>query len=130
MAVTPSGWPYAVPNDTLVSWPAQSQALADKLELRIPGGSGAGILPFAMATGSVSVTGNATITLPASRFTQAPLISVSVLSASGASGSSVTFGTSTTASFTTYVWSGAAASTTSRTVHWTAIQMTSSSSAG
>jgi hypothetical protein len=35
MAVTPSGWPYAVPNDTLVSWPAQSQALANKLESAI-----------------------------------------------------------------------------------------------
>lgn len=32
MASTASGWQYAVPNDTLVAWPAVSQAVADKLE--------------------------------------------------------------------------------------------------
>jgi hypothetical protein len=87
-------------------------------------------VPFAMAIGTVSVTGNATVTLPASRFTQAPLISVSVLSASGASGTSATFGTPTTSSFTVYVWTGSTASASARTVHWQATQMTSAASAG
>lgn len=32
MASTASGWQYAVPNDTLVAWPAVSQAVADKLQ--------------------------------------------------------------------------------------------------
>lgn len=32
MATTASGWPYALPNDTLVAWPAVSQAMADKLQ--------------------------------------------------------------------------------------------------
>lgn len=35
MATTASGWSYAVPNDTLVAWPAVSQAVADKLETNI-----------------------------------------------------------------------------------------------
>lgn len=35
MAATTSGWQYAVPNDTLVAWPAVSQAVADKLETNI-----------------------------------------------------------------------------------------------
>lgn len=35
MASTASGWQYAVPNDTLVAWPAVSQAVADKLELQV-----------------------------------------------------------------------------------------------
>lgn len=32
MAVTPSGWQYALPTETLLAWPAVSQAVADKLE--------------------------------------------------------------------------------------------------
>lgn len=36
MASTASGWQYAVPNDTLVAWPAVSQAVADKLETHLP----------------------------------------------------------------------------------------------
>lgn len=35
MATTASGWPYAEPNDTLVSWPTTSETLADKLETDI-----------------------------------------------------------------------------------------------
>jgi hypothetical protein len=30
---TPSGWPYALPTDPRINWPATSQALAEKLEL-------------------------------------------------------------------------------------------------
>lgn len=36
MASTASGWQYAVPNDTLVAWPAVSQAVADKLQTDLP----------------------------------------------------------------------------------------------
>jgi hypothetical protein len=36
MASTASGWQYAVPTDTLVAWPAVSQAVADKLETDLP----------------------------------------------------------------------------------------------
>jgi hypothetical protein len=40
MASTASGWQYAVPNDTLVAWPAVSQAVADKLEISLPKSAG------------------------------------------------------------------------------------------
>lgn len=33
---TPGGWPYALPTDALVQWPATSQALAEKLEAAPP----------------------------------------------------------------------------------------------
>ena len=36
MASTASGWQYAVPTDTLVAWPAVSQAVADKLQTDLP----------------------------------------------------------------------------------------------
>jgi hypothetical protein len=86
--------------------------------------------PFAIASGTITVTGNGTVTLPTGRFTQAPLVNVSVISANSSSATSVTFGTTSTTSFPVYVWSGTSASTTARTVNWTAIQMTSGSSAG
>jgi hypothetical protein len=86
--------------------------------------------PFAIASGTITVTGSGTVTLPTGRFTQAPLVNVSVISANSSSATSVTFGTTSTTSFPVYVWSGTSASTTARTVNWTAIQMTSGSSAG
>jgi hypothetical protein len=86
--------------------------------------------PFAIASGTITVTGSGTVTLPTGRFTQAPLVNVSVISANSSSATSVTFGTTSTTSFPVYVWTGTSASTVARTVNWTAIQMTSGSSAG
>jgi hypothetical protein len=87
-------------------------------------------LPFAIATGAGSVTGNATFTYPVGRFTQSPILSLTILSASGASGTSATYGSSSSTGFTAYVWSGSTASTTARTVVYTAVQMTSANSSG
>jgi hypothetical protein len=87
-------------------------------------------LPFAMATGAASVTGNATFTYPSGRFTESPILSLTILSASGASGTSATYGNPTASGFTAYVWSGSTASTSSRTVVYTAVQMTSANSSG
>jgi hypothetical protein len=87
-------------------------------------------VPFAMSAGFLSVTGTATVTLPASRFTQSPLIFATVLSSSGAAGTSATFGTVGTSSFSLVVWSGSTLSTTARTVHWQALQMTSAAASG
>jgi hypothetical protein len=89
-----------------------------------------GVRPFATATGAGSVTGNATFTYPSGRFTQSPILSLTILSASGASGTSVTYGSNSSTGFTAYVWSGSTASTTARTVVYTAVQMTSASSLG
>jgi hypothetical protein len=86
-------------------------------------------LPFASQVGSVTVTGSATITFAASRFTQAPLVLGNVSSTNN-TGTSVTFGASTTASVVAYVWTGSTASTTSRGVSFMAIQMTSAAAAG
>jgi hypothetical protein len=85
---------------------------------------------FSVSANSLSATGSATITFPAGRFTESPLILVGVLSAAGASGTSATFAAQSTSGFTVYVWTGATLSTTARTVHWQAIQMTASASGG
>jgi len=87
-------------------------------------------LPYAMSGGALSVTGTATITLPVGRFTQSPLINATILSSNGAAGTSVTFGSVSTASFTVVVWTGSTISTSARTVHWIVTQMTSAAAAG
>ena len=76
MAVTASGWTYAEATDPLIDWPGQSLAVATKLQTRLPGGTGAGFLPFAIRTGEQSVGANssATITFPSGRFTVAPML--------------------------------------------------------
>jgi hypothetical protein len=57
MASTASGWQYAVPNDTLVAWPAVSQAVADKLEISLPVSAGLQLVKSqAIGSGVASVT--------------------------------------------------------------------------
>lgn len=58
MASTASGWQYAVPTDTLVAWPAVSQAVADKLEI-VAGGKNVGLAPISTST----FTAQATVTI-------------------------------------------------------------------
>jgi len=60
MASTASGWQYAVPNDTLVAWPAVSQAVADKLEISLPKSAGMQLVKtqtIGAGVSSVNVTG-------------------------------------------------------------------------
>jgi hypothetical protein len=127
MAVTTSGWTYALSTDPLINWPAQSAAVATKLEQRLPGGSGAGFLPFAIRTGeqSVGANGSATITFPSGRFTVAPMIIASFESTSttlsgpcSATVSSVTAGNVYNSSNAT------------RMIQYIAIQTTSSNARG
>lgn len=54
MASTASGWQYAVPNDTLVAWPAVSQAVADKLEISLPKSAGLQLVKTQAVGASVS----------------------------------------------------------------------------
>lgn len=87
-------------------------------------------LPFAIAGGiSAGITGSGTITFPVGRFTQAPAITGSVVSTNN-SGTSVTFGGSSTSSVTAYIFSGTAVSTTARAINYVAIQMTSAATNG
>lgn len=60
MASTASGWQYAVPNDTLVAWPAVSQAVADKLEISLPKSAGYQLIKtqtIGSGVSTVTVTG-------------------------------------------------------------------------
>jgi len=87
-------------------------------------------LPFAIAAGiSAGITGSGTITFPVGRFTQAPMITASVVSTNN-TGTSVTFGGTSTTSVNAYIWTGTTASTTSRAINYIAIQMTSAATTG
>jgi hypothetical protein len=86
-------------------------------------------VPYAMAAGTITLTGSATITFPVGRFTVGPLLTANGISTNNTI-TSVTFGSPTSASVTAYAWTGATASTTNRSIHYHAIQMTSTTAAG
>jgi len=86
-------------------------------------------IPYVMAAGiAPSFTGSASVTFPASRFSVAPIVTATL--ASSTTVTSATVGSITTSGFTVYAWTGGSASTTGRTAHWHAIQMTSGAAAG
>lgn len=90
--------------------------------------------PFAVSAGVASVTisggsGLEAVTLPSSRFTQAPIVTATIASGSGTLASaSVRAISASTTGFTLVV--SDASTATSALVHWQAIQMTSASAAG
>jgi hypothetical protein len=88
-------------------------------------------LPFATQAGKVTVTGTATITwADATRFTQTPIILVSVANGN-VNRTKVTSFTPTTTSFSVIVYSsGTTQATVSAEIAFLGIQMTSSSAAG
>jgi len=87
-------------------------------------------IPFKMICGQVVVTGSLAVTFPVS-FTSAvvPTITANIASSANTR-TSVTFNTPTNTAVTFYVWSGTAAATVAGTVHYTAIQMTSTTGTG
>jgi hypothetical protein len=108
---------------------AQSQivgletALAARPE---PGSTG---IPYRMAANTITAfTGNASVTFPASRFTQAPIVTVTM--ASSTSVTSATIASVSTTGFTIYAWAGGSAGAVSRSGYYQAIQMTSGAAGG
>ncbi len=86
-------------------------------------------LPFAIAAGIHTVTSSLSITFPASRFTQAPIIVTNLYSTANAV--SVTTSTPTTSGVTLYTWNASnTPAGNARPVGYVAVQMTSASSAG
>jgi hypothetical protein len=96
-----------------------------------------GQMPYALAVGSISASTNtsyqntfygtsAAVTFPTSRFSQAPIVASNV--ASGGYGWASCNSVSSTG--ISYFWLIADGNGASRTIHWHAIQMTSSASAG
>jgi hypothetical protein len=89
-------------------------------------------IPYKIVAGKATVTGSLAITW-ASSFTSGvePIVTLGLGSAAGATGSSVTCSApSTNTGVTVYVWQGTTASSTAKTVYYTALQMTSSTGAG
>jgi hypothetical protein len=85
--------------------------------------------PFTIESGSFTVTGNQAQNFTASRFSQTPIVVVTVQSGNNTATSVTTVSNGTTG-FTAYVWSGTAASTAAKTVHWVAIQALSGNATG
>ena len=81
-----------------------------------------------MEAGTITATGTGTITFTTT-FTVPPIVLLTVVSGNSTA-TSVTLGTVTQYAAPFSVWTGTSASTTSRTIHWTAIQMTSTTAAG
>ena len=96
-----------------------------------------GQMPYSLAVGSISATTStsyqntfygtsAAVTFPTSRFSQAPIVASNV--ASGGYGWASCNSVSSTG--ISFFWLVADGNSASRTIHWHAIQMTSSASAG
>lgn len=87
-------------------------------------------IPYKMICGQVSVTGSLAVTFPVSFVSGAvPTITANVASGNS-SRTSVTFATPTNTGTTFYVWNGTSAATVAGVVHYTAIQMTSTTGTG
>lgn len=87
-------------------------------------------VPYAMESGTVTITGSGAVTFTAGRFSVAPYVIVTVVSSTGTASSATLNATPTTSGVTINVWNGTVASTVARAVYWTAIQMKSGSANG
>jgi hypothetical protein len=105
-----------------------TESISTQLGLRPkPGTSG---IPFRMAAGSLTVTGNATVTFPSGRFSVAPILSTGAYTNGANTAAAPMFLPSPTAtSFTIYGETTAQTARTAR-IDWIAIQMTSTTAAG
>lgn len=87
-------------------------------------------IPYKMVCGQVAVTGSLAVTFPSSFVSGAvPTITANVASSTNTR-TSVTFNTPSNTAVTFYVWTGTTAATAAGTVHYTAIQMTSTTGTG
>jgi len=93
-------------------------------------GLGANVMPYAFSAGTATLTGVTAVTMPASRFTQNPLVQITPSFGGSSSNSfyAVILSTGTT-SVSMYVVRNDGV-LTNGDVHWFAIQMTSAASAG
>jgi hypothetical protein len=114
---TIKGYPYPTGTDRVADGDNAIQALAEKIDT---------VAPFAIAAGTVPITPppapggvSTAITFPASRFTQAPICSITAHSNGYGAGSGS--GTTTTA-VTARFWS-LASTPTGAAMHWVAVQM-------
>jgi len=113
---------------------AQSQVTnltTDLADRPIPGSSG---IPYRMSAGTVSITGTgttfatATVTFPSSRFSVTPVITATV--ASTATVFFASFQSQTSTGFTARISASTSTFSTTQSLHWHAVQMTSSNGSG
>jgi hypothetical protein len=121
--------------DAAIASPAQGMIVYLTNEARTyqyTGGSWKPNTPFTVEVGttaSAPITGNAAINFTASRFSQTPMV-IATVQSGNTQRTSVTCVANGTTGFQAYIWAGAVASTTATTIHWIAIQATSSAGNG
>jgi hypothetical protein len=131
MPNTPNGWPYPASTAT-PDVPRDIKAVADKLDA---------VLPTAMAAGLATVPANATnpqstvaVTFPVGRFTQPPIVTVSLMGSTGGTQRYVprVHTPPTAAGCTLGIWASETTNniTNVSTVAWQAVQMDAASAAG
>lgn len=88
-------------------------------------------IPYKIICGQVSVTGSLAVTYPLTSFSTGvtPTVTATVSSGNNTR-TSVTTSTPGNTAVTFYVWAGTVAATVAGTVHYTAIQMTSTAGTG
>jgi len=87
-------------------------------------------IPYKIVCGQVSVTGSLAVTFPASFVTGVvPTVTATVASGNNTR-TSVTQSAPTNTAVTFYIWTGTTAASVAGTVHYTAIQMTSTTGTG
>jgi hypothetical protein len=87
-------------------------------------------LPYAMQSDiKTGVTGSVRINFDTGRFSVAPIVFLTVVSGNNTA-TSATISAVTSTYVDILVWTGTTASTTAKSIHWTAIQMTGSTAAG
>lgn len=128
MATTPKGYPYPVGTDRVRDGDDVIHALADKLDATVP---------YAMAAGSTAIavtnapSGTTTVTFPAGRFTQPPLVVATVVGSSSPNFFAGVNPAPTAAGMTVRCTHVELSNTTATvTVHWIAIQMLPGASPG
>lgn len=87
-------------------------------------------IPYKIVTGQVSVTGSLAVTWASSFSSGVVPTVVATVNSIANTLTSVTMSTPTNTGVTFYTWAGTVAGAVARTVHYTAIQMTSSSGTG
>lgn len=107
---TAAGYPYALPDDAPVNWPATSKALADKLET---------VVPAKIQSGGIMVnaTGETTVTFPTPHSAAPKVVAVS---ASSAAFSVIVVGTITLTTFTVRAFDATGAQKQAY-IHWIAV---------
>jgi hypothetical protein len=127
-AATGKGFPYVQPADAVADYPTTSQALAQKIDDKVPYAVAAGMVTVTIA--AAATQGTAAVTFPVGRFTVAPIVQASVNNAGSSDQYAPRMSPVPTASGFSVVMNRQTAGAASYAIGWTAVQMGTGAAAG